>query len=103
MNDALRAGRVEAVGVDMRHDIVPHLFFPRGDHVIIDGAHVRGQLVHLRLRDGQAKRMLGSCQRDPEPAPCLIAHIRGEQVQHGLRRVARGQRAFIRRFHGGSF
>ena len=103
MNDALRARRIEAVSVNVRHHIMPNLFFPRCDHIVIDGAYMRGQLVHLRLRDGQAQIVLRPRQRNPEPAPRLVAHIRGEQVQHGLRRVARSQRAFIRWFHGGSF
>ena len=100
MDDALRAGRVEAVGVDVRHHVVADFLLPLRNSVIVDGADVRGQLVHLLLRDRQAERMLRPGQRHPEPAPRFVAHIRGKQVQHGLRRVARGKRAFIRRFHG---
>ena len=76
VNDALRARRIEAVSVNVRHHIMPNLFFPRCDHIVIDGAYMRGQLVHLRLRDGQAQIVLRPRQRNPEPAPRLVAHIR---------------------------
>jgi len=94
MDDALRARRHLAEAVDVRHDVVADLLFLGRDHVVVDGAHVGRELVHLRLRDGQAELVLGLRQRHPEPPPGLKPRVGGKQVQHVLRGVARAQRAF---------
>ena len=100
VNDPLCAGGHRSEGVDVRHHVVAQLLFLRGDHVVIDGADIGGQLLDLFLRDGQAEGMLGPREAHPEPAPRFIAHVRREQVQHIFRRIARGQRAFIGGLHG---
>ena len=84
MDDARRARRVLAEGVDVRHHVVANLFFARAHHVIVDGADVGGKLVHLRLCDGQPQLMLRLCQTHPQPAPRFKAHIGRKQVQHIL-------------------
>ena len=78
VDDALRAGRSRAEGIDVRHHIVPQLLFLRRDEFIVDGGDVCGQLVHLLLRHGQAQRVLRLRQRYPEPPPRLKPYVRGE-------------------------
>ena len=65
MDDAFRVRALEAVGIDMAHNVVADEFFARFSVLVVDVVLMGNQLVDLLLRDGQAKLMLGFCQRDP--------------------------------------
>ena len=99
VDDASGAGRHLAEAVDVRHDVVAQLLFLCGDHVIVDRADVRRQLLDLRLRDGQAERVLRTGKAHPQPAPRFKAHVRRKQMQHVLGGIARAKRAFICGLH----
>ena len=78
VDDALCPGRVHTERIDVRHHVVPDLLFLFGHHVVIDRAHVRGQLVDLRLRNGKTQIVLCLRQSDPEPAPRFEPAVRGK-------------------------
>ena len=65
VDDTLCAGSHLAEAIDVRHHVVADLFFPGGDHVVVDGGDIGGKLIDLRLRHRQAKRMLHTRQTDP--------------------------------------
>jgi len=85
-------GRLEAVGVDVGHHIVPDLALPPLGVLVIDVARVRTQLGDLRLGDREPQLLLRFGQRDPEAAPRPELEIGGEEVRHLPRRVPLGQR-----------
>ena len=65
VNDSLRLGALQAVCIDMAHDIVTHDLFSRLGFFVIDIVCMRFQLRNLLIRDGKAEFLLCLCQRDP--------------------------------------
>ena len=65
MNDARRFGRGNAVGVYVRHHVMPHFFFPLGGKRKVDGIHIGFQRRHLFRRNGKSEIMLGTRQLRP--------------------------------------
>ena len=84
VDDACGARRGLAVGVDVRHHVMPHFLFALPHAVIVNVGDVALQLGHLRRGDGQAKLHLGPRQRGPELPPGLTARVRGEEPQHEI-------------------
>ena len=95
VDDALRVRALDAVGIDVRHDVVTaFLLFFDGDF-IVDVVGVRFQFVDLLLRDGQAQFVLGLGQSDPQFSPGLELEVRREDVLHLFRRVPGVERSFV--------
>ena len=82
--------------------VIISILLALGDDIVIYVVQMGFELVDLRLSYGKAEVHLGSCQSDPEPAPCLIARIGGKEPEHIGRRVARGKRGFVFVGHGNS-
>ena len=99
VDDARRLRCGLAKGVNVRHNVVADFLFARPRGLVVDVGQVCFHLVHLLLCDGQAERHLGFRQRHPQAAPGRELHIRGEGVEHLLRGIARGKRAFIHVVH----
>ena len=60
VDDAARLRTLGAVGMDVRHDVVPQNFFLRLGHLEVDVLDVRPQLLDLRLADVQSHLRLAS-------------------------------------------
>ena len=88
MDNACRGGSGFAVGIDMGHHIMAHLFFPLRGTIEINVIDLRFQLRYLLRRDGQAEPMLSPRQRHPELSPCLDALFLREQMEHIVRSIA---------------
>ena len=88
-------GRGLAVGVHVRHHVMAHLVLALFRDVVVDIGDVRGKLIDLLLRNGQAQLMLGTRQRHPQPAPGLKAHIGGKEVQHIFGCIAGRKRGLV--------
>ena len=95
VDDAGGGRRRLAVGVHMRHHIVAHLVLALFGDLVVDVGDVRGELVDLLLRDGQAQLVLGAGKRHPQSAPRLEAHIGGKEVQHVFGRIAGRKRGLV--------
>ena len=68
---------------------------------IVDDGEVFPELRHLLGRDGKAQGPLVLRQGEPEPVPGRELVVRGEDLLHPLRGVARAERVFVPvLFHG---
>ena len=95
VNDTPGGRALLAVGVDMRHHIVPYLALTRLCDLVIHLILMGAQLLELRLGDGQPQLLLGLGQSNPETAPGAEFFLRGEVIQHLPAGVARTQRIFV--------
>ena len=95
MDDRPRVRADLAVGVDMRHDVMPHLALPRVRHVVVDVVHVRPQLGDLLHRNIQPQLALAFRQRDPQPPPGGKLAVVREDFLHLPARVAAAQGVFV--------
>ena len=95
MDDALRLGALQAVGVDMAHHIMTHQLFPCGGVLVVDIVLVGLQLGDLLIGDVQTLFLLGLGQRDPQPPPGAELVVIGEDVLHLVRGIPGGKRRNI--------
>ncbi len=72
-----------------------HLVLALFGDLVVDVGDVRGELVDLLLRDGQAQLVLGAGKCHPQSAPRLEAHIGGKEVQHVFGRIAGRKRGLV--------
>ena len=101
VDDAAGTGAVLAPGADVGHDVVPQLLFIALCGLIVDDGEVFPELRHLLGRDGKAQGPLVLRQGEPEPVPGRELVVRGEDLLHPLRGVARAERVFVPvLFHG---
>ena len=101
VDDPLGLGRGDAVGVDVRHDVVPAPLLLGARDLPVDVVLVRAELVDLLLRDdrlavGALEPELELRLRDPgpHPAPGRVLELGGPDALHLLRAVARVEGAF---------
>ena len=71
---------LEAVGVDMAHDIMADQLLPGLCLGVVDILRVGGQLVDLFLGDIQPQLPLRRGQGDPEPPPGAELVVLGEEI-----------------------
>ena len=95
VDDALRVRALDAVGIDVGHDVVAALLLFLDGDFVVDVIGVRFQFVDLLLGDGQAQFMFGLRQSDPQLSPGLELEVRGEDVLHLFRRVPGIERSFV--------
>jgi len=99
MDDRPGQGSHIAQRMDMGHDIVPQpRFMPFGGGKV-DVVHVRPQLIHLLLRDVQAKLALRLRQGQPHPPPGREFALRRPETSHFGGGISRFQRRLIRVGH----
>lgn len=65
MDDPLCTRALYAVGVNMAHHIMTHLFFARLGYIIIDILCMRLQFGNLRVCNRQSLALFGFCKRNP--------------------------------------
>ena len=82
MDNPLSLRALDAVGIDMGHDIMTDHFLPCPGHIIIDIGHMRLHLVNLFLRNVQPQLPLCFRQGNPEPSPCGELKILRKNVLH---------------------
>ena len=82
MDDALGAGALEAVGVDVAHHVVAALLLPPGGVLVVDVLDMAFQLRYLLLGDGQALLRLGLGQGHPQPPPGAEFVVLRKDVLH---------------------
>ena len=92
VDDAFRGWRLETVGVDVRHHVVPDLALAALGVVVVDVVGVRLQLGDLRVGDRQPELLLRLGERNPELPPRPELEVGGEEVRHLLRGVPLGER-----------
>ena len=95
MDDPAGRGRHIAERVHVCHHVVPEpalVFRHRGE---VDVVQMRAHLVERGLGDVDAERTLGFREREPEPSPEPVSHLRAPEFEHGGRGVAVGQRGAI--------
>ena len=95
MNDALGVGALDAVSVNVAHDVVTDQPFPFLGDLVVDVVLVGLQLGDLLSGDGQAQLVLGLGQGDPEEPPGSELLIRGEKVLHFFAGVAGAEGALV--------
>ena len=95
MDDAARVRADVAIGVNVRHDVVPHALLMPAGVVIVDVVDVLLHLIDLCLGDVQPQLFLGLGQRDPQPAPCGKFMIGRKEEKHFPAGIAAAQRRFI--------
>ena len=99
MDDAcgLRAGVAERA--DVRHHVVAQPVLILGGTVKIDIVEMRAHFLKLLVRDGQPQLLLALGEREPETAERRKLPLRGEEMLHLLRGVARAEGIFVNVFH----
>ena len=99
MDDArgLRADVAERA--DVRHHVVAQPVLILGGAVEIDIVEMRAHFLELLVRDGQAQLLLALGEREPETAERRKLPLRGEEMLHPLRGVARAEGIFVNVFH----
>ena len=95
MDDPFGIGTLYPVGIDMAHDIVTHLFFPRDRNIIVNLLRKLFKLADLRIGNRQALLLFRLCQCNPKLAPCFELVIRGENILHLLACITGAKWAFI--------
>ena len=84
-----------AVGVNVCHNVVAHLFLLCGSHFVVDVFDICFKLVHLLLCDVQTELHLCSCKSDPKSAPGGSVLVGGELELHLLACITCAEWAFI--------
>ena len=100
VNELVRRGRDVAKGVHVGHDVMSKAPLVHGNALKVDVVEVGAHLVKRRIRNVHAELLLCLGQRQPEPAPKSMAHLRGPQLEHrpgGIALGERGRVAVIRR------
>ena len=93
----LRAGVAERA--DVRHHVVAQPVLILGGTVKIDIVEMRAHFLKLLVRDGQPQLLLALGEREPETAERRKLPLRGEEMLHLLRGIARAEGIFINVFH----
>jgi len=76
MNDSFCFRALLAIGIDMRHNVMPHLFFAFRRHVIIDIVSISLQLSDLLVCYRQAKLLFRLCKSNPQTSPGFEFFVR---------------------------
>ena len=95
VDDTLCLGALQAVSVNMAHDIVAHQLFAGSGFLVIDVILVGFQLGNLGVGDSKTLLLLRLGQRDPQSAPGAEFVILRENILHLVRGIAGGKRADI--------
>ena len=95
MNNALCGRSRLAVGLYVRHDIVPDLTFVLLRLFVIDVAFMRFQFVDLRFRDRKTKFHFTLRKRDPKLSPKTKTLFIAEVFLHLATCIAGIQRVLI--------
>ena len=82
MDNGLRLGALEAVGVHMGHHIVAHHLFPLSCHIIVDIILMFPHLLNLLIGDVKTQLLLRLCQGDPESSPGAELLVLRKNVLH---------------------
>ena len=69
MQDAGGVGALLPIGIDMRHDIVPHFLFARGGDFVVDVQGKVTQRLELCFGDRKPQFLFGFRKGNPELAP----------------------------------
>ena len=95
VDDRPGRGALVAVGIDVRHHVVPQLVLVLGGRGEVDVVDVGPQRGELLLGDRQPQLGLGLRQRDPQPPPRAVFALVAPQRGHLARRVAGDERILI--------
>ena len=87
MDDALCLGALQAVGIDMAHNIMADELFAGDGVLIVDIVLVGLQLGDLLIGDGKALSLFRLSQCDPQPAPSLELVVVRENILHLIRSI----------------
>ena len=82
MNDAFRLRALQAVSIDMGHDIMPHFGLTPLRIFIIDIVRMLSELVKLFVCNRKSQFLLGLRQRDPKAPPGAEFPVPGKQFLH---------------------
>ena len=88
VDDAGGGRRGLAVGIHMRHNVVPDFLLPGSGAGKINVRNVGFQLLHLGLGHGQSQGVLRLGKGHPQSAPGLNALLLGKQMEHILGGIA---------------
>ena len=91
MDDALGMGALQAVSIDVAHDVVADQLLAGSGLLIVDVILVGLQLGDLLVGDVQALALFGLGQCDPQPPPGAELLVVGEEKLHLVRGVAGGE------------
>ncbi len=101
VDNALGVRALQAVGVDVGHDVMAAAFLLRNGVFVVNVILVRPELVNLVLRNGEAQFHFALGKGNPEFSPSPELEVRGEDVLHFLAGVPGIQWGFISVFlHG---
>ena len=95
VDDALCLRALEAVGVDMAHDVVADEFFSGLRFLIVDVVLMGDEFVDLFFSDREAQLHLGFREGNPQKPPGFKLLVLGEDVLHFLRSVAGAEGGFV--------
>ena len=95
MDDALCFGALQAIGVDMAHNVVAHQLLTGDGILVVDVVLVGFQLGKLLIGDCQALLLFSLGKRDPQLAPGAELVVVGEDILHLVRSIAGGERGNI--------
>ena len=95
VDDTLCLGALQAVSVNMAHDIVAHQLFAGSGFLVIDVILVGFQLGNLFIGNVQALLLLSLGQRNPQPAPGAELVIVRESILHLIGSITGGKRRNI--------
>ena len=84
MDDTLRVGADQPIGVDVCHHIMADLFLFSPFGFVVDIRDMGFKFRDLLGSHRQAQFRLGAGEFDPQPAPGLIAFICGKKLLHLL-------------------
>src|SRR5262245_42592035 len=95
MDDPARRWTLIAVGMDVRHHIVPQPPLMRLSRRKVDRVDIPPQRLNLRLRNREAQLRFRLSQPNPKLPPCAKLLLVAPKPAHFRRSVATNQRVFV--------
>ena len=95
MNDGSGLGTLKSIGIDMAHDIVTYLPFPKLRISIVDIILMSPELFDLLIGDIKPELLLRLSQRYPEPAPGAELMLLRKKILHVLSGIALRKGAYV--------
>ena len=102
MNYSRRLGALNAVSVNVRHNVVANFFFARLGNVVIYIVRVRLKLCDLLVGNVEPELLFALGESYPEPPSRFELVIRREKVFHLFARIARIKGTFVNILHNNS-
>ena len=88
----LGMGALHSVGVNVRHNIVAHLFLTFFGNIVVYIVLMRFKLFDLLVGNIKTQLFFSFGEGYPETAPCSELEVFGKNMLHFLARVTRGER-----------